>query len=342
MNKVLYYPYINIPDNRWTLRTLLYWDKIGSIVPQSYGTRDRFDPFTEGLINQGLLERVNPSEIWSVSNYENSLIEAINNGDHLIEKSRINFQNGNFEKIHFEKFHYRVFDKLIELNIAQRINNSDWLIVESNVARLMMTFLASVLSLEKGYQLTTDNIDNLDISFNDLRSESYLSKINDSNDILTANLRSDILENLLPYPVDYDLSKIRRFKEKYHSELTSFRKHMEKVIFNISLISDSTKRDRAIRKEIEEINGTKNELVAKMQTNNFNKIFFSGACGLLATATPIIVDPQLIGIPALLYGLYTIYKETNKEKIKDPIKYLALTDKRFNYQNKPQLTRVLR
>lgn len=342
MDKVLYYPYINVPKNRWTFGALLYWDKIGTIVPQAYGTRDRFDPFTEGLINQGLLERADPSVIWSISNYENSLIEAINNGDQLIENSQINFQNGKFDKIHFEKFHYHVFEKLIELKIAQRVNNSDWLIVESNVAKLIMTFLASVLSLEKGYQLTTDNIDNLDVSFNDFRDERYLRNINDSNDVLTANLRTNILENLLPYPVDYDFNKIRSFKEKHHAELISFRKHMEKVIFNISLISDSIKRDRVFRQEIKEINETKNELIAKMQENNFHNIFFCGTCGLLATATPMIVEPQLTGIPALLYGLYTIYKETHKEKIKNPIKYLALTEKKFNYKNNPQLTRALR
>jgi hypothetical protein len=342
MDKVLYYPYINLPKNRWTYGALLYWDKIGTIVPQTYGTRDRFDSFTEGLINQGLLERVDPSVIWSISNYESSLIEAINNGDQLIENSRINFQNGKFYKIHFEKFHYHVFEKLMDLKIAQQVNNSDWFIVESNVSKLIMTYLASMLSQEQGYQLITDNIDNLDVSFNDLRDERYLVNINESNDVLTANLRTNVLENLLPYPVDFDLYKIRSFKEKHHSELISFRKQMEKVIFNVSLISDSSKRDRALRQEIKEINETKNELIAKMRESNFHRIFFSGACGLLATATPMIVEPQLIGIPALLYGLYTVYKETHNEKIKNPIKYLALTEKKFNYNTNPQLTQALR
>jgi len=334
MDKALYYPNIN-PPKGWTLRALLYWDKIGTIVPQSYGTRDRFDSFTVKLINQGILERVDPDDIWNVSNYQDSLIEAINKGDQLIQNSRINFQNGKCVRIHFEKFHYLVFDELIKLKIANRENSSDWLRVESNVAKLIMTFLASVLSLEKDYQLTTDEIDSLDVSFNDLPNDSYLSNIKDSNDVLTANLRTNILEDLLPYPFDDDLKKIMRFKEKYHSELISFRRKIERVIFEILLNSDPTKRERAYRRNIEEINEIKKELIAKMKNNNLNNIFFTGACGLLATATPMIVEPQLIGIPALLHGLYAIYKETHKEKIENPIKYLALIETKFNYKNKP-------
>jgi hypothetical protein len=31
---VIYFPYIRVPDNEWFTRVLLYWDQLGTIVPE--------------------------------------------------------------------------------------------------------------------------------------------------------------------------------------------------------------------------------------------------------------------------------------------------------------------
>lgn len=33
MKSLLYYPYINLPQNDWTIRALLYYDNVNAIVP---------------------------------------------------------------------------------------------------------------------------------------------------------------------------------------------------------------------------------------------------------------------------------------------------------------------
>jgi len=33
---ILYYPTISVPSSRWLRQAILYWDEIGSIVPQRY------------------------------------------------------------------------------------------------------------------------------------------------------------------------------------------------------------------------------------------------------------------------------------------------------------------
>ena len=33
MNSLLYYPYINLPQNDWTIRALLYYDNVNTIAP---------------------------------------------------------------------------------------------------------------------------------------------------------------------------------------------------------------------------------------------------------------------------------------------------------------------
>ena len=48
MNSLLYYPYINLPKNNWTIRALLYYDNVNSIVPEQYFNEpERYDPFMQ-------------------------------------------------------------------------------------------------------------------------------------------------------------------------------------------------------------------------------------------------------------------------------------------------------
>ena len=35
-NNLLYYPYINLPENTWLTQMLLYYDQIGTITPPLY------------------------------------------------------------------------------------------------------------------------------------------------------------------------------------------------------------------------------------------------------------------------------------------------------------------
>lgn len=35
-SNALYYPYIQVPESPWFTRVLLYWDRVGAIVPNDY------------------------------------------------------------------------------------------------------------------------------------------------------------------------------------------------------------------------------------------------------------------------------------------------------------------
>ncbi|WP_203711426.1 hypothetical protein [Asanoa siamensis] len=61
MQAALYFPFINVPSTAWWTRTLLYWDRVGTIVPHSY----RHEPENLGLhtlelIREGLLDQYPP------------------------------------------------------------------------------------------------------------------------------------------------------------------------------------------------------------------------------------------------------------------------------------------
>ena len=64
MDKLLYYPYINLPETNWTVRVLLYYDEVGSIVPQQYFyAPEEYNPYMRNLIQEGLVNPINPIEV---------------------------------------------------------------------------------------------------------------------------------------------------------------------------------------------------------------------------------------------------------------------------------------
>jgi hypothetical protein len=68
MNNILYYPYINLPPTDWAIRTLLYYETIGTIVPNSYLNRiNSFEPFMRQLVKEELVLPISPSA-WKVMN----------------------------------------------------------------------------------------------------------------------------------------------------------------------------------------------------------------------------------------------------------------------------------
>ena len=72
MSSLLYYPYINLPENDWTIRALLYYDNIGAIVPAQYFHEpEQYTPFMRKAIENELITPINPMNVldrpWEVS-----------------------------------------------------------------------------------------------------------------------------------------------------------------------------------------------------------------------------------------------------------------------------------
>ena len=90
MNSLLYYPYINLPKNNWTIRALLYYDNVNSIVPEQYFNEpERYDPFMQEAILQELITPVNPMYVLD-NPHEISIkfIEYLSAKNDVIERRR--------------------------------------------------------------------------------------------------------------------------------------------------------------------------------------------------------------------------------------------------------------
>jgi hypothetical protein len=70
---ILYYPTINIPSNSWLRHSLLYWDEISSIIPQSGNNKylHHLSSDIHYLIDEGQFRAMRPEDLISkTSNWE--------------------------------------------------------------------------------------------------------------------------------------------------------------------------------------------------------------------------------------------------------------------------------
>ncbi|HHT9131146.1 MAG TPA: hypothetical protein ACFYED_01530 [Candidatus Tripitaka californicus] len=78
-DKVLYFPYIRVPENEWFTRVLLYWDEIGSIVPSEYIYRpEALGNYMIELLQSGLVRQVFPGDYThKIPKFEEAFLELI-------------------------------------------------------------------------------------------------------------------------------------------------------------------------------------------------------------------------------------------------------------------------
>jgi hypothetical protein len=103
MDKILYFPYINLPKTDWTIRTLLYYDDICSIVAQEYvySPNRNYEPFMLELVKCELVIPIDPIQTldnpWEISQPFLNFLEK--NQKRLFQR-RQTFIEGRLSKMH--------------------------------------------------------------------------------------------------------------------------------------------------------------------------------------------------------------------------------------------------
>src|SRR5688572_21572421 len=115
MDKILYFPYINLPQSDWTVRTLIYYDKVGSIVPEEYffNPEESYEPFMLELIREELVVPINPIDVlrnpWQVFDpflefIEKKKVSLKDRSKKFIAKIHKDKLDFNGTKLHADKF----------------------------------------------------------------------------------------------------------------------------------------------------------------------------------------------------------------------------------------------
>lgn len=329
MNNILYYPYINVPNNDWTVRTLLYYDNVGAIVPQEYiwEPEKNYDPFMMELVRMSLVEPINPIDVfdnpWEVTK---PFIQEIEKRKTYLEKSQkrfellnnqklINTQKFELAKLHSDKFDNEVFYSLTNLGLAKR-EEGNWYSVETKTADQLMKYIATIIGAK------TNRIPTSDV----LRPRFYTIK-----NLKSQQKRETILEQLIPFPEQINLHKLLRFKEKYGELLSGFKNKVELLVLDPNIKEGSDLFNEKIR----ELTINKGELTAKMNESQVGNIIFGTICGLIGAGQGLATTGNFVsmlwGLPGFANAVYSAMKIEKAENIFDNtgIKYLALIDKKL-------------
>jgi hypothetical protein len=319
LNKeVLFFPSISLPDDDWTYKTLLYYDSIHVIAPESYDVQNQFNELTKKLMDKGIVSSINPYDYLSrVSAYEEILINAIEHDTNFKTNAKNNFNQGKLVKIHRDKFHYNLYDHLVRNDLAKEVTGTRWIEMHESIALFILTFLATVISNEKEIEMATNDIKNINFLGLNTFDPSKNKNIQESK------IRMELLNGIMPYTMDNDLDKILDFKNQNSYTLSKFRDFITDEVFDINI----EKHD--IKKSIIKIVEDAKELEEKLKKEKLEKIFFAGVCGIPVTVSPLLDNFNYLTFPALLFGLYQIYEVLKGPEHIKKYQYLAYVNQKF-------------
>lgn len=328
MSNLLYYPYIDVPRTDWTLRSLLYYDNIGSIVPQEYfyNPERNYDEFMLELVRSELVTPINPIEIldnpWDVTR---PFVEFIENNSEELIKAQNRFKEGyhggihsnKFSKknIHADKFDENIFYNLEQLGLAEKAEGR-WYSVEKKTANNLMSFLATIISAKTNRLPVTDYV----------RSFSYKNSFYQEQ-----QKRETILAKLIPFPEEIGLRGLLRFKEQHSVLLNFFRTRVELIVLDPNITEGSA----LFHKHLAELLERKEELSVRMNESGFKGVIFGTVCGLIGgyqgLAAASTTGAFIGALPGFANAVYSALQIERAENIFDQsgLKYLALADKRI-------------
>lgn len=337
MDKLLYCPYINLPETNWTVRVLLYYDEVGSIVPQQYFyAPEEYNPYMRNLIQEGLVNPINPIEVldnWDRIN--TPFLDYMKTAEFDLSRRIKTFDRGDTHRIHRDKFmksgwniHSDKFGGAILYELQHAglaINNRNgWYTVERKTANELMTYLTTIVAHKIKYMPTSDEL-TADFTFKS-QNQQVVSQINKYN-----FKRQILLTKIIPFPQEIDINKLRRFKDKHADLLKRFRNKAELIVLDDRFEIGS----QLFEEKVNEILYDKEELSARMKDSSVGKIIFGGVYGIMKGFVGMAVAENplglVLGIPEFTKSIKKAIHYEQAEDAIDPtgVKYLALIDKRI-------------
>lgn len=219
---VLYYPTIRIPSGQWLKQTVLYWDEVGSIVPQDYGGKwlIRKSPDLEYLVGEELFHAFDPKQLMDSWQYIQELVDELRGivESDLYRRLLPSIPNRLFDsEIHVDKVCYLVLDFLFGKELAREESpegkrKEGWIFFERTTALLYMSLLAKCLArFDERKVITLPGTDRLEYQL-----LPFIQKLTMDNEVGI----EVIIRDWLPIPEPgVPIQDIIAFKRKRQDEL---------------------------------------------------------------------------------------------------------------------------
>jgi hypothetical protein len=318
MDNALYFPFISVPETPWFTRVLLYWDRVGSIIPFEFlENPERLSPYTQSLLTEELLVQVRPGQyLGRLPRFRDAFVEYMESLPQAeIQRRRASFRGNSVARVHVEKMG-GIARYLKDTQLAREVNWS-WCDVEMKTAREFMAYLAALLGKLEDVRSTpiTDRSTNLDpflkTSQPDWKAEARL-----------APLRSIVLQRLLPAPErPVSLLQLRLFKDKHGELLRVFRQSVEQEIASIADMTDPDLQEHRLANFLAEKEETIQRVVAHLSEGGLGKIVFCKICAIVAAI------PGVNAIFGLANAVYSALSSESPSPASGALLYAAYVEK---------------
>lgn len=250
-SSALYYPYIDIKDERWLRSAALFWDSIRTIVPVSH--RDPYsNDFARILCDEGVLEPVRvSSDMEEVEELTERVLDYLTdpasvgvmfntdkNPTRRIHPEKMSHELREFAHIHPEKLPY-----MIRSELERGLHDDGWFHVAPGFANFYMTLLASQLAQRLGLGLVTESsaADQLAIAVGkgkplgasiSRRVGRHFDAFGPRRSLPTEvapSLLIDLMVQGISLPEHLSAKEILKFKRDHQEELSLFRKEVARL-----------------------------------------------------------------------------------------------------------------
>lgn len=262
-SSVIYFPHIKVPNSKWSMQVLLYWDKVYSIVPGDILKRpDELGQRMRNLIDEGLVNPIVPKDYVEHGHFTQGFIDFL---DSQYGSPRGPMKRIEKSGIHYEKLPSDLLEELIARGLASR-GDGIWCDVESHTADQYMTYLAGFLGRQINARPITDNLNdfgslNPDYNLNYNRFDSEIEQ-----------MRGTILLDVLPMPGGINAEEISNFKKDHKKELTRFRDEIELFLPDLANTSNLSVREKKLSQFKTRMNHRINELSEDMKSRGWTNI----------------------------------------------------------------------
>lgn len=354
---VLYYPTINVPTGTWLRQALLYWDKVGSIVPQSYDD----DTTERGIARYGSdIHRLYDERIFRPFNPD--LLMRSDSGEiqQFSQELKSELRNQKFASllppraerkldvaIYKQKLTDSVFSHLRKLGLAEERHETreDYYCYyfERRAALLYMTLLAKYLAKVDRSGITTPSTDQriyLNLSHMPAkRTDAAVCLSTKLKDMLVVPSNETPIKDILAFRKQHRLQLL-----DFRRELDSFQAELEKCQDDSEITSKATKFSEKIELEVGKLgtslrkSGITTILGSLQAFIKANSPAIVGGAAVLAgaaatlTAIPVpIVLAGAGGVGAIEVAAHLIKRSDDRTAVFDgnPFSYLYLAKKEF-------------
>lgn len=312
-DNVLYFPYSRVPQSDWFTRMLLYWDKVGTIVPYEFFEEpERLGPYTQALLQRGLVEAISPGMyVHSIPGFGDAFQQYLHSLGRHLEERRGDFGRGEVTHLHMEKLG-EVERVLQDAGLLRRLGYP-WFEVESTTALEFMCYLSLTLGrLEEVNAIPVTDQEETLAPFVRSGSEEI------DHDPRLTRLRLEVLSEVFPAPRrPLTPDQIEDFKLRYGHLLRAFRRAVEREVLQLAAIADAGFRARRLEILREELNDQVTEIEARLREARFGEVVLGRFCSLVAAI------PGASFTFGLANAVYEAFCQHPHEAAPSPLAYAA-------------------